>query len=737
MSGNLAGDMQLVQNATVSSLNVRALGLNMLADANANATGFIGLDDQLNGAPNRNRFAIDTQVGSLAATSAQGIYILESDGVSVTTLAANAAFVQEVNFNASLTPVAIALSSGLTTTAVAAPIKLQNILNDIVVDASITSVGSVLIQTLATNGDILVNTNISSAAGAIHLSAGDDLRLNANVVSGGGRVYVHAANGSINGAPNDGIVMGNVYRIATTNANIYMETLNEGDIRLGLVDAGNATVGIRASGSIFDGNLERILTLDAAAGQAQVTIDSVSGLDVGDIVSITSDFGISESFTIAAIVANTLTLSSNLSVPFGVAQGSSVSPLNVRAANLSMIADSNANGTGSIGQNETGNGVPDRNRNAINTQVNLIAARSAQGIYVQETNGFTVSTIAAVPNFVDRVNFNSSSSAVALAALSGLTTTVNGPIKIQSTFGDIVVLQPIDADGFGTILIQSLVSGNILIGEAIHSDLGTISLKSAGGIDLNGPITGGGTADLSLIAAGDIRIFRLLSVGGDAYLQSGGSILNLMGATTNIRSNFLQLRATGFIGLPDVSNINLDNNANAIYTDVQFLAAQCGRGIYIQEFDGLTVTETPAANFTSVNFNSTNSPSSVSGLSGLVTLLGGSIKLQSQTGDIVVARAITANGIVDATGDGIVDGDILLQTLAGDIQTNAIVSTDIGNVSVRSFDDIRLNSQITVSSSSPGKGTVYVFANNANAAEADPNGVTMAANSVITTAGAN
>jgi hypothetical protein len=98
---------------------------------------------------------------------------------------------------------------------------------------------------------------------------------------------------------------------------------------------------------------------------------------------------------------------------------------------LSMVADSNGNNLGSIGTSDIADLNLDRNRNAIDTQVAFLAARSAQGIYVREVDGITINDNPANANFVQRVNLNSTLSPVSNAALEDLRTTSNGPIKLD------------------------------------------------------------------------------------------------------------------------------------------------------------------------------------------------------------------------------------------------------------------------------------------------------------------
>ena len=116
-----------------------------------------------------------------------------------------------------------------------------------------------------------------------------------------------------------------------------------------------------------------------------------------------------------------------------ILDGNGGGTVNVSADMLVMVADSDSDTEGMIGQDDMLNGMPDVNDNAIDTQVTTLAARAAEGIYILEVDGLTIGTSAAFD--VTRVNFNSTSETVTTPSLSGLTTTGNGPIKVVTLAG--------------------------------------------------------------------------------------------------------------------------------------------------------------------------------------------------------------------------------------------------------------------------------------------------------------
>ena len=149
--------------------------------------------------------------------------------------------------------------------------------------------------------------------------------------------------------------------------------------------------------------------------------------------------------------------------------------VNITARNLRMIADSDANGTGSIGGSDLLN-TSDQNVNAIDTAVTLVAARSAQGIYIREADDIVVGDTG--PITVKQVNFNSTSPDVIAATLTGFATSADGPIKLQSVAGNIIVSQAVNANGVGDVLVQTLSAGSVTLNASVQSGTGHISIKS-------------------------------------------------------------------------------------------------------------------------------------------------------------------------------------------------------------------------------------------------------------------
>jgi hypothetical protein len=520
---------------TINTRNVFARNLVMIADSDNSTAGIIGGSNAGNPSADANINAIDTQVVSLAASSATGIYVRElAAGVTIGT---TSVAVREVNFNS--TDPAANLSAEDLTTSTNGPVKLQSIDGDITINAGtpgtngITAdgTGDILLQTQNT-GDIRVNANVESGSGNITLVASDDIGIAANIkTQGTGTVYLLANNNT--SEANSGVLMNSGTRVETANGNILVVAGNEGDVKLGLLITGAGDVGIRAEGSIKDNN-PIALSIDATAGQSQVTLTSPTRLGIGDLVSIQDNDSPGEVFTVTGIAGNVVTFNGNLVGSMQMAQNALLTPvnyLNIQANRLSMLADSNSNSFGSIGTSDIADATPYLNRNAIDTQVTTLAAKSAQGIYVREANAVTIDSIPANSNFVRQVNFNSTSDPVNNGDFEDLTTTNNGPIKLVSENGTITVnagtagTPGISANGTGDILVETRgTASDVIVNGLVRSDTGRITLEAGRNITINAAIQSVGKSNevtlKSNLGSIDVGAGSPLAVGTEIVVEA-------------------------------------------------------------------------------------------------------------------------------------------------------------------------------------------------------------------------
>ena len=126
--------------------------------------------------------------------------------------------------------------------------------------------------------------------------------------------------------------------------------------------------------------------------------------------------------------------------------------LNVQAAALRMEADSNGDSAGQIGQSDNGSPA-ETNTRAIDTQVTTLAAVSADGIYILESDGLAVDFTGDIS--IEQVNFNSTVTTVTDTTLSDLETTEAGPLKVVTTAGTLTVNTAVTAGTSGNVLLAA------------------------------------------------------------------------------------------------------------------------------------------------------------------------------------------------------------------------------------------------------------------------------------------
>jgi hypothetical protein len=308
--------------------------------------------------------------------------------------------------------------------------------------------------------------------------------------------------------------------------------------------------------------------------------------------------------------------------------------------------------------------------------------------------------------------------------LEDLTTTSNGPIKLQSLAGSITVnagtagTNGITANGTGDILLQTVGNGTIVANAMIQSGSGNVTLSSRESLVLEdrirtsgpgsivlesqGSITLGASStfttnntNLGVFAGGDIRIGSINAGTGSVLLASGGNILEINPSTTatQIVAQNLSMRATGRIGDSDLSNLTFDNNRNAIVIDATNLAASAGDSIYIQD-KGVVTVDRISTSLSQVAFNSTTSDRSEVLEDLTTTANNGNIKLQSLAGDITINPGTPGTAGISAHGSG----DILLQTgNSGTIVVNADVVTGTGDITLNSRGSLSVSDRLKTS----------------------------------------
>ncbi|MFN5274386.1 MAG: beta strand repeat-containing protein [Planctomycetota bacterium] len=509
-------------------------------------------------------------------------------------------------------------------------------------DLTTTNNGPVKLQSLT--GDIVVNQGTLGSNGI--------------TANGTGDILLQTLAGSI-----------------TSNATIASGT---GDITLDATGAITANAAIQTGGSgvvyLASGTNTSIQSISTSGGNLQI-------LSGGDLTLGSINAGSGRVYLQAArnvIDADPLS-----------------STTNVTAQALAMLAGKK------IGDSDLVSSA-DTNRHAIATKVDLLAARSSNGIYVQETDGLTVDSVFVAGS---KVNFNSSKSDES-QVLEDLTTTIEGPIKLQSLTGNIQI-NPGAAGPFGVvaavsgdILLQTLNSGTVILNGVVASELGDITINSKDALVIGDKIQTGGPPKLATIylrSDQNVAIEALTTNDSSLWVESGASIVlgKIQAGTAGVYLDAKEDIVNGSIvpainvATRSILAMKAGGQIGPIVTQVDFVAAVAADGITISEIDGVTIG-TGSVSVDQVHFNSSKTQRDAT-LEDLTTTNGGSIALESLAGDIVVEPGQTPGIGISANGSGQI---VLLTTNSGNIIVRGDVLSGSGNISLSAADNVLLGAQV-------------------------------------------
>ena len=727
------------------ALNLQAARLQMVADANHNAAGQIGTADVGNGTPAINANAINTRVAILAAEAADGIYVREADGMTVDDTGPLS--VTRVNFNAVTDTVTTTTLEDLVTTD-NGPIKLVTQNGTIVIrggQEAATGVlahgaGDVLLESRGTASDIVILAGVRSGTGNLTLNAADDVVVSDSLTTGdGGAVFITAANGTHNDAMGpliDGINLN--AGVTTFSGDILLSSAQ--DIRqTALIVSTHGDVGLIASRHVT-----QTATGDITTTSGDVLVDAVGTWTMNGDTTITAGGGDVLGQAGEDILLGVIQLTHGTANRVALSAGRSILDTNEAAVNVAETVAAAATSlslratSGTIGA--SGGANPTVNDNALDLNVDTVAAASAAGIFLREISGggaIQVDTAVVVTVDIEgalRANFNSTTSDVSqtrtLASLEDLTTTANGSIQLMAENGTITVnsgtaaTPGIVVHGAGNLLLEArgtasdvvlngaglsgtghvtLIAGDDVsqnadlatTGGSVYLLAGNGSNDAVTGIRMaNGTTTSSGGGNILLTAGneGDISLGRLNAGGGKVSLSAQRDILDNDGTALNVVAATLRMVAdsnnnmVGQIGTP---------GGGAIETTVTTLAAVSADGIDLLETDGLTVDDTGPIAVQQVNFNSSLTSVTVQSLSDVRTTDAGSIAIVSTSGALTVNEgALNATDVAGGVAAG-TSGSVWLEATAGDVVTSATVSSLTGPVTIHAGSRAILNAVVT------------------------------------------
>ncbi len=721
-------------------------GQNILDNNGANVTNLrgtsaslragvsIGLADAANGTPTLNANAIDTELGTVAASSTAGIYIQEvvaGGSLIVGNVAATnvSVGVQQANFNSTTTPVNLAQGQATLDDLTGGPVKLVVRSGNLTItdglDGDSLGVSSSSNALLSASGDILVGSGVSSNGGHITIQSVGNLSITAavqtnatgSILLDGFDINVNAAVANVNGeilarATQD---LRNTVAIASTSGDIGLVASRD------VLQNANVST---AAGILVDAG--RNFTMNAATANGSTVVAQA-------VNNIALDL----------IVANQIALNAGQNI----LDNNGANVTNLRGTSASLRAG------GSIGQADVLNGATTQNANAIDTELGTIAANSVAGIYLQEViagGSLIVDRVAAatVNVNVTQVNFNSTTTAinrnVSQAALDDLT---GGPVKVAVRNGNLIINDGLDGDNVGVVSSGDIVlfaSGDVITNTGISSTGGNLSIQTSSDINVASSLSTGGSGtilldganinvnatvssasgDILLLASGNISTTaNISSTTGDIGLIATGSVLQssnvttaagvlvsagqnytMSGATTSgatvvaqAGNNIaLDLIAANLIALNAGQNI-LDNNG-ANVTNLRGTSASLRAGNAIGQSDALNLTPTVNANAIDTELG-TVAASSTNGIYLQEVAAGGSLIVDRVAAASVNVNTSQANfnstttptnrSLTLAALDDLSSGPVKVTVRGGNLTINDGADGDI--LGVLSTSDVLLN----------------------------------------------
>jgi len=320
--------------------------------------------------------------------------------------------------------------------------------------------------------------------------------------------------------------------------------------------------------------------------------------------------------------------------------------------------------------------------NALETTVATMSASAGSGgVFIAETDGLVVDTVAVQVNRVDAVG---AAAASAYAAQSNLSATGAGHVVVSA--GALTISDDVSAAA-GNILLKA-ASGSLVINNSVASSGGAVSLSAGAAITQKAQVAG---ASIDAMAATSIAMDDGVSssAAGNVRYQAGTSL-----AIGSISSGaIVSLKAASIV---DSGTSDIDVSAAALLvqgavttgsagahlqTAVGLLAGNGGSaGLFIDETDALQIGQIGAVTTARVGLD---------GLAGTVQDLGASA-LSSGTVVITAAGALHVDVAVGATGN------LRLQTTgaSADITINEALVNYGGNTTVSAGRDLLVNGSV-------------------------------------------
>ena len=476
---------------------------------------------------------LETTVDTLAAQAGSNVYVDNSKGLTVGTVGANW---NRVNANSTLTTTNDGAIAGINAGQFA---KLTA--NGTIWVTNAVNAGTNLLLS-ATDGDVVLNANVTSINGNISVLAANSVTQNADIVvlSGKGSIDVEGTTGSI-------VMMSDASAI-TSNGNGNIRYWAGQDVELGQLDAGIGVVSVTAGSNIVNNGTANNITASGArleAGEFVGTASNHIKMAV-DIIAAEAAQGINVTNVTKALTVGTV---GPVKVNRVLASSTVTQVVDnaltglVTKANQSIIIMANGTITVSNEIHATGGGI-----------VFLYASNSVADVIVNADILADSSNITVIAENHIALNSN-------------ITANANGTIALWADH---------DSQGGGDVTqtvgtVQS-ADGNIFVagfniyqssnGVIQTTGLGSIIVKASNNLEMAGTISSG-SGNLAM-GAGQMVINGTLNAGGTLILRADkGSIIGDGKAT----AQNIGLSAFQDIGISTNRLFNVDAETLATHTD--------------------------------------------------------------------------------------------------------------------------------------------------------------------------
>jgi hypothetical protein len=263
-------------NAAGSAMNVTATNLRLSADDN------IATSDR------HLTTTVDTLSALSAGTDTAGIFITETDSISIDSVALS---VTNMNVDATTTVITDEAQSDLTTLGSNGHIVLTTTSGSIVINEGLDNdtgisaqgAGNILLDANGSASDITVNADIQSSTGHITLTAADAINLNADLsTAADGTISIDAQGGDLLMAGSTSVTATNSsVRLSAAN-NVVLSNISAADVSV-VADAGSIVNSAGSTMNISATNL-RLQADDAIGSNTRhltTTVETLTGLNTG------------------------------------------------------------------------------------------------------------------------------------------------------------------------------------------------------------------------------------------------------------------------------------------------------------------------------------------------------------------------------------------------------------------------------------------------------------------------